>query len=191
MSEFNNGNPRSDRPHARMARAKKVNPRSKKAVDALIEDNGWKPIEEWDLQELARGKPKGLDGKFTRGPRPKWITEEVLAQVRKRHKQLVNDNIREMAEDAIALMHRLMNDDEFDENGKPVTPAATKFAAAKYILDQTVGAPIAKVEAEINHKVSFLMNAVIVNPDGTPSYPGVENFIEGEVVEEEDDDDEL
>lgn len=186
MSEFNNGNKRSDRPIVRAARERKVQPKNKKQVDALIEDHGWKPIEEWDLQELAKGKPRDKNGKFS-GRRPTWVDAEVLAQVRKRHKQMISDGVHEMAEDAMSLMHRLMNDDELDDNGKPITPSATKFAAAKYILDQTIGAPIAKVEAEVNHKVSFLMNAVVVNPDGTPSYPSLDNAINAEIVEEDED----
>ncbi len=188
MSNFDNGKPKSDRPISRAHRQRKINPKSKKAVDALIEDHGWKPIEEWSLTELAKGRPADKNGKFSGSP-PKWVTPEVLAQVRKRHKQMISDGVQEMAEDAITLMHRLMHDDDVDDNGKPITPAATKFAAAKYILDQTIGAPIAKVEVEANHRVSFLMNAVIVNPDGTPSYPGLDNTVEAEIVDEDGEDD--
>src|SRR5262245_63124610 len=36
----------------------------------------YKPIEQWDPEELARGRPRSRDGNFTGRP-PRWITRAV------------------------------------------------------------------------------------------------------------------
>lgn len=181
---FNNGKEKSTRKPAVQARIR----RTKKRADELpaeLENLGWKPVSEWDLEELARGRPKKADGTFG-SKAPSWITPAILDEARKRHRQLIADDLRAYSHDALQVMHTLMMDDEVDGKGKPMTSASVRLDAAKYIVNQAIGLPVAKVDVQANVQLQGLLSAVVVNPDGTPSYPGVDMAIDGEVVDDDD-----
>lgn len=145
-----------------------------------------KPVEEWDFEELQRGRPRKPDGTFQGGPKPKWIDAVIMAEVRKRLQLMARDEIAAYTSAALDMFKRLMEDDSEDDNGRPVTPSTVKLQAATYILDQVAGKPTTKVELSGSVKLEQVLAEVMVNPDGEDAHP----VIDGYVVEEEDDDDE-
>ena len=185
-THFNNGREKSTRKPAVQARVRRIKKRSDE-LPAELENLGWKPVSEWDLEELARGRPKKADGTFG-SKAPTWITPAILDEARRRHKTLIADDLRAYSHDALRVMHDLMMDDEVDDKGKPMTSPSVRLDAAKYIVNQAIGLPTAKVEVEANVQLQGLLAAVVVNPDGTPSYPGVDRAaLDGEVVDDDDD----
>ncbi|OLF04705.1 hypothetical protein BLA60_39480 [Actinophytocola xinjiangensis] len=155
--------------------------RASRAVDRDLNIVYDKPVSEWDFDELQRGRPRGPDGKFRTGPRPKWITDAVMAEARKRLKTLARDRLGMYAGAAIDFLKDLMEDDRVDENGRPITPNSVKLQAATYLLDQIVGKSITHVELEGSVNLRHLMATVMVNPDGEESHPVV-----GPTTEEEE-----
>lgn len=171
----------STKPAAAKARIRK----STKKIERDIEIVYGKPVEDWDFEELQRGRPRGPDGTFSSGPRPAFLTPQVLSEARKRLKILTRDQLSHYAGAAIDVLKDLMTDNREDHNGKPITPSTVKYQAATYVLDQIIGRPVAQVEIEGNVKLEGLLAAIIVNPDGSEAHPVVEGY-----VEEEPDDDE-
>jgi hypothetical protein len=98
-----------------------------------------KPLDEWDFEELARGRPKDKHGGFM-GASPKWVTPAVRSEAKRRLKAKALDTMGEHVSHAIAVLVDLMMSDDIDENtGKPLVDAKTRMAAATYIIDQVVG----------------------------------------------------
>src|SRR6478609_9046244 len=55
------------------ARARRKMRRGEALMDDALIEIGWKPVEEWDDEELARGRPRNSLGTFT-GRKPGWVT---------------------------------------------------------------------------------------------------------------------
>lgn len=164
--------------------------RLRENVDRLEEEIGkdiavvyQKPIEEWDWEELSKGRPRDKSGGFS-GRRPTWITPAVSAEAKRRMRQLTEEQLMAHAEEAIDVLRDLMTDNNEDDFGKPHVPASVKLDAAKYILNHVIGTPKARVEVQETNPLRDLMADVLVNPDGEPSHI----IIEGEVVEDDDED---
>lgn len=171
--------PVSEKPSAARRRMRK----SADNIDRDIQILYKKPMEEWDMEELARGRPKGEDGKF-RGPRPTWITPVILREAQDRLRQLTKDELATYAGDAVRVMVELMKDDSVDmETGKAVVSPKTRLDAAKYVLDQIIGKPTNPVEVTGNVTLQHLMGSILVNPDGAQAHP----VLDGEVVDDDED----
>lgn len=177
--------PKSDRPRSARRRLRKDIEKFEQDVMTDIALAYQKPVEEWDWEELSRGRPRGADGKFY-GNKPKWITPAIVAEAQRRMRAMTEQELMTNAFDAIRVMREIMSDNDIDDFGKPTVPASVKLDAAKYILNHVIGTPKARVEIESSNPLQDLMGQVLVNPDGTPSHMMV---IEGSVVEDEDDDD--
>lgn len=109
-----------------------------KLMDEAIERGLVKPLDQWDLEELARGKPRNQYGNFS-GKAPSWITPHVVQEIRRR---LLETSYAELASHvgvAIQSLVKLLTDDSVDEDGKPIVSPALKLQAAKYVIDQTMG----------------------------------------------------
>lgn len=133
-----------------------------------------KPVDEWDFEELQRGRIKDEDGKFRRGRTPTWINPLIMAEAAKRLKTLGHRELGRFTGDAIRVMIELMESSRMD---------LVRFNAAKYVLDQILGQPTQRVEVEqTESEVKRMLAAVMINPDGR------EDIIDAEVVEEEEPD---
>ena len=128
-----------------------------------------KPIEEWDDEEITRGRPRASDGTF-RGRVPKWMTPTLQVERQRRLRQLMADDLGTFAADALRVIHSVMMDDRRDVDGKLVVPASVRVDAGKYLLDQFLGK--AKVSVDVNeyNPLLELMGGILVNPDGEPSH---------------------
>jgi hypothetical protein len=172
--------PLSEKPTAVRSRLRKESAKVDRDMEMLYQ----KPIEEWDMEELARGRPKNKAGNF-QGPRPKWITPIILREAQNRLRTLTQQELSTFAGDAVKVMTNLMKEDGVDFDGKPLVPPGVRLSAATYVLDQIIGKPTQHVEVEGNVVLESLMAKVLVNPDGSTAHP----VIDGEVVEDEEDDD--
>lgn len=146
-----------------------------------------KPIEDWDLEELARGRPRDKNGRF-QGRSPSWITPIVMEEIRRR---LLTDTLGMMASHlpaAIKMMGDLMANDEVDGNGRPMVDAKTKFAAASFVIEHFVGKPRAIIDlnASAEDKTKSALVKTFLLPDGKPKHQvtGGAYVIDGNTVQE-------
>lgn len=143
----------------------------------------YKPIAEWDWEELSKGRPRNERGNFE-GTKPTWITPLIEQEIGRRMKTMTERQIMTHAHDAIKTLTQIMMEDEVDITGKPTVAASVRVDAAKYIINRVIGTPTAHVEIESGNRLEALMGSIMVNPDGEEAHP----VIEGTVVEDEDDD---
>lgn len=129
----------------------------------------YKPIEEWDAQELARGRPRASDGTF-KGKAPAWITREVHEESMTRFRQLVRDGANGATLDAIEIIQKILNDNRKDRRGRPVVPASTKLDAAKFLVEHVLGKPTQRTETDISVKLQGILASAVITP-GTYKLP--------------------
>lgn len=125
-----------------------------------------KPIEEWDLEELARGRTRSADGSF-KGPQPKWINRQVHEMAMDRFKAAIKSDMNATTVDAMTAIRGILNNEETDEKGKPVVPASTKIDAAKFLLEHVVGKPKQQLEADVSVQLQSILAVVMANPAET------------------------
>lgn len=148
-------------------------------------------IDKWDLEELARGRPRNKRGSFS-GPIPKWIGPAIALEAKRRLVQETYGVLSQHIDQAVKVMGQLLVSEEVDPiTGRPIVDAKTKFAAAAFIIEHFIGKPKQYVEMEDKTtETKQAIAAAIVLDDGQPQ--GHLGVIEGEFTEddeEEDDDD--
>lgn len=159
----------SERPRAARRRLRSRAERLDEEVHKDIEIVYKKPIEDWDWEELSRGRPRGANGKFD-GRKPSWITPAITAEARRRMRTFTEGELMVHASAAIDVLKEIMTDQTQDDFGKPVVPASVRVDAAKYVLNHVIGTPTARVEVSETNPIADLMADVLVNPDGEPSH---------------------
>lgn len=145
------------------ARARRRAKRSDVMSDQEMEYLYKKPIEEWDLEELAKGRPKNEHGHF-KGPAPKWVNAIVHEEAMAKYTAAVKTSMRATTVDALGLLKELINDDNVDDKGKPIVPAGTKLEAAKFLIEHVIGKPTQRIENDISVKLQGILGSVMVNP---------------------------
>jgi hypothetical protein len=150
-------------------------------VSAELEIIYQKPLEQWDDEEIARGRPRAQDGTF-RGSRPSYLTPAIQAERQRRLRQLMADELGTFAADALRTIHAVMTDTSTDDFGKPVVPASVRLDAGKYLVDQFMGKATAKIDVHTSNALDEFLSGILVNPDGEPSH----QIIEGAMVDPAD-----
>jgi len=175
----------------------------KKMVDNIVTDQelkyySGKPVDEWDNEELARGRVRDKNGEF-KGQKPQWITREVHEAAMERFQSVIKTEMNFQGTKAIDALSYILNNEEVDNRGRPLVPPSTKADAAKFFLEHIVGKPKQRVESDISVKLQGILGAVMVNPAEThqgfdlahmPGYTmqlGDPNVVDGEVVDDDDD----
>jgi hypothetical protein len=144
-----------------------------------------KPLHEWTLEELGRGRPKNADGTW-KGRNAEWTVSPILHEIQNRLVELTTAKVNGQAANAISVIRKLMLDTSVDDNGRPIVEAKVKLDAAKFIINHIIGTPKTRVDLHADDAVKKVMAAALVMPDHTPAHP----IIEGSIVEEGDDDEE-
>lgn len=148
-----------------------------------------KPLEDWDLEELARGRPRAVDGTF-KGKAPSYIDRRVHEQIVQRFEQIVRDEMNSHTVGALKIIGEILNDDEVDEKGKPRTSPGTKLEAAKFLVEHVLGKPKQRTETDISVKLQAVLGTAMVNPSLTGGAPQLtQGYIEATSWEDDDDDD--
>lgn len=157
-------------------------------LEEYTKATGFKPVEEWDLEELARGKPRNARGDF-RGKAPTWIAPAITREAKRRLHDESFGMLAANAGKAVTVIVKLMEDRSLDDNGRPVVDARTKLEAAKFVIEHIIGKPKAVVEIDGSDRVAQFLARALVLDSGEAAHP----VIDGHLVandEEEDDDDE-
>jgi hypothetical protein len=143
-----------------------------------------KPLEDWDFEELARGRPRDKNGGFA-GRTPEWIRQTVAKESKKRLIDKTYGLLATHVDTAVQVMGNLLISEEVDDKGRPLVDAKTKYAAAAFIIEHFIGKPNALVTVDVEgDEVKQALAAAIVLDDGKP-----QDVLEGEWEEVDDDDD--
>lgn len=124
----------------------------------------YKPIEEWDMEELARGRPRSSNGKFA-GRTPSWITREVHERAMDRFKMLVKTELSTHTVKAMQTIEWILTNDDEDEKGRAKVPASVKLSAAQLLIEHAVGKPKQVIENDVSVKLQGILGVVMANPN--------------------------
>jgi hypothetical protein len=149
----------------------------------------YKPLDEWDDEELARGRPRAADGSF-RGRGPSWVSRELHEESIRRFTTVAQDEMRALVPAAIDNIAKLAADTSTDEKGRPNTPAAVRLAANQWLVEHLIGKPKTRIEADISVKLQGILADVMVSPD-EDSPQGYRPAIEVQGWDAEDEEEEL
>lgn len=116
----------------------KLHMQEQKLMQEAIDRGIMKPLSEWDLEELARGKPRNQYGNFA-GKAPAWLTPHVVQEIRRRFLENTYGELASHVNAAIQTLVKLMTDTSTTADGDPIVSPSLKLQAAKYIIDQTMG----------------------------------------------------
>lgn len=152
-------------------------------MDLYLEVRYQKPIEDWDLEELARGRPRDKNGKF-QGMTPKWISPTVQKEARRRLLEHAFGTMAGHVDTAITTLINLIKSEDVDDKGKPIVDARTKLQACIFILEHIMGKPKAVVELTDTNEAKSALAAAIVLDDGQPKNPPI--VLEGEFTDDDD-----
>lgn len=149
----------------------------------------YKPVTEWDDEELARGRPRAKNGTFV-GAAPGWVTRRILEEAERRHKEMLKGSLNATTPAAIAVIHMILTNDDMvmDEDGNPIrpmVPASTKLDAAKFLIEMSLGKPKQTVGGDITLKLERLLAPAMINPSSEDE----DDIVELEAIEDEEDED--
>jgi hypothetical protein len=162
--------------HARVTSRKSLRARvRRKTARGMVDERSikhlYKPIEQWDAEELARGRPRDRDGGF-RGLAPKWISRELHEEAITRFRQALKDEMNASSFRAVGVINMILEDDEIDAKGKPRTPQSVKLEAAKFLVEHLMGKPKQRVETDISVKLQGILASAIITPGTLPAQLG-------------------
>lgn len=152
------------------ARARRQIQKGKPVSEEDFEAWSGKPIDEWDIEELSRGRPRDAGGGF-RGMPPKYMPRAVHERIAERFKMLVRDQLNQNSVVALGVIGNLLANEEVDDKGKPLVPASTKLDAAKWLVEHVVGKPVQPTQTDISVKLQGVLGAVMVNPTMDENHP--------------------
>lgn len=163
---------------------KTVRARMRRKVAGLQEEiERLKPIEEWDWEELCRGYPRMIDGRF--GRRPAWAGFHIIEpEVQRRLTRMTAGNLKRYSRTAVATIVQILRDTSVDLDGNPLVKPETRLKAAMFIIEHTIGKPQTNVQLEAGDDLKDFLARVMVNDDGEDAHPMI---LPGEVMEDEDD----
>lgn len=145
------------------SRARRVLQKGKPLDDETFEAWAGKPIENWDLEELARGRTRDSGGGF-RGKPPQYMPRAVHERIAERFKLLVRDQMNQNATMALGVISNLISNDMLDDKGKPIVPASVKLDASKWLVEHVIGKPVQPTQQDISVKLQGILGAVMVQP---------------------------
>jgi hypothetical protein len=166
--KYKNGREKSLTPKQLRARARRQMRKTGRAAPDTVEKLYGKPLEDWDPEELARGRVKDKNGNFT-GRAPEWRTREMHEAAMERFKVLVQEEARVVTFDAVKMLKDVIDNDEVDEKGKPVVPYGVKVDVAKFLYEHLVGKAKQPITGDINVKLQGILANVMVDATGEAS----------------------
>lgn len=173
----------SRKPHQIRNRLRRSGGRIEEDMRMYLEVVYQKPIEKWDLEELARGRPRDKNGEF-RGRTPSWVSAAIQKEARRRLVNHAFGSLTTHVDFAVQTVINLIKSDEVDERGRPLVDAKTKLQACMFIIEHVIGKPKATIELTQDQKQSAIAAAIILDDGEEQDEPVV---LEGEWQEDDED----
>lgn len=154
-------------------RAKRKSERGARLTDQEFEILFPRPLEEWSLQELAKGYPKNAHGEWPSHPPNQFLRQEIRERIERRFKTSVKERMNVSTVTALETIQDILDNEDIDPRGRPIVPASTKLDTAKLLIEHLLGKPKQHVETEINGTLHSILAAVMVSPEQavTPGHP--------------------
>lgn len=153
-------------------------------LEALYAATNYKPVDQWDLEELAKGRPRqGKNGSFRPGVKPTWITPKIHAEIRRRLMEEGFNSLASHLVPAIQCLADMLGNEQVDEWGTPIVSAKTKVEISKFIIEQILGKARQRIDLGAQPSFRDFLAGALVLPGGKPAHP----VVEGTVVEDTDD----
>jgi hypothetical protein len=95
----------------------------------------------------------------------------VHERIAERFKILIKDSMNFNATQALGVISNLINNDEFDDKGKPIVPASVKLDASKWLIEHVIGKPVQPTQSDVSVKLQGILGAVMVNPVMDSGHP--------------------
>lgn len=174
-----------------LARAKRTGDDSdlRWEIENYTRHTGLKPVVDWDMEELAHGRPRNASGGFA-GAIPTWITPDVTREAKKRLMSTAYGRLGANVDLAIRTVVNLLENEEVDDKGRPIVDPRTKLAASQFIIEHIIGKPDKLITLDATDTARQMLASAIVLDTGVEDSHLV---IEGEIAEDPDlngDDDE-
>jgi hypothetical protein len=141
--------------------------KAQRGYEALVAAGELKPMSEWSLEELARGRPRNRIGGFT-GRIPVWMTQAVQEEIARRYKQAAISELSKHFPKALKVLVGLLDEED----------PGIRLKACQLLIEYTVGKP--KVELTTDSQAASMLAAALVMPNGLPAHPTNGKTIEGE-----------
>lgn len=147
----------------------------------------YKPVEKWDAEELARGRPRAKDGTF-KGKPPAFIDRALHEQIIRQFETVVRGEMNRHTVKALVVLEKILEDETEDEKGRPIVPAGTKLDAAKFLVEHILGKPKQRVETDISVKLQGILATAMVNPSqvNEGQYELTQGYVEAQSWEDDD-----
>lgn len=167
----------SRRPEAIRRRLRDRTSDFERDLEMLDQEMGYKPVSEWDFEELARGRPKDKNGRFMTGRRPKWITTKVMNEIKERLGTEARFALSAQLGSALECVKMLVECTDVDDNGRPFVDAKTRLDAAKFIIEQTLGKAKVAVSLDTAESYREFLAGALVLPGGKSAHPVIEGTV--------------
>lgn len=116
-------------------------------------------VEDLDTEELAKGRLKDKNGKFTGRP-PKYLPRQLVDAMRSEHYRRVNAVLEESLSDQVKVMRDIAKDETVE--------AATRLKAAIYVYERFMGKTPDKVEVLRGDKVQDVVDRIMYDIGESP-----------------------
>lgn len=164
----------SRNPAAIRRRLRNANKPFERDLEMLNQVQGYKPVAEWDLEELSKGRPKDATGRFRPGSAPKWLTSKIMAEIKTRLREEASFALSSQLGAALDCVKKIIESEDVDDEGRPIVDAKTKLDAAKFVIEHTVGKAKALVEVDTTESYREFLAGALVLPQGGQAHPVIE-----------------
>lgn len=127
----------------------------------------YKPVAEWDAEELARGYPRTRGGHFN-PKKPSWVTRELHEEVLERFREVVRGELNVATVPAMTALMDLLNDERIDRKGRPFVPATVKANVAMWLVEHVVGKPTQPIQMDLSVKLQGVLAHALAVPMTDP-----------------------
>lgn len=172
---------KSDNPQAIRKRMRRKSDQLEEEYQLLAEvtERQFKPLEEWDLEELANGRPRNAQGSFV-GPKPRWMTAKIREEVQRRLREETLLQFDRQAGTAVRVLADFLGND---------TEPRLRFEAAKLILEYVIGKPEQKVSLSGAVQLQNMLANALVLPGGEEAHPVVDSVLVEDAEDPDEDED--
>jgi hypothetical protein len=122
-----------------------------------------KPIDEWDIEELAHGRPRAADGTF-RGRNSRYISRELHEEATRRLREMVRGEMNVQGLSALATLDWLLNNSERDRRGKLLVQPSVRLQAATFLIDHIMGKAVQPQTTDISVTLQGILATTSVSP---------------------------
>ena len=113
-------------------------------------------VEDLDIEELAKGKLKDKNGRFTGRP-PKLLPRQIIDAMRKEHYKRVNAVLEESLSDMVKTMRAIALD--------PTADDAVRLKAAIYVYERFMGKIPDRVDINTESKIDTLVESILYDAE--------------------------